>query len=402
MPNNFFSDEFGDLEDYFITDYTLIDQYIGDTLWSWGFNGDGQLGVNNTPSRSTPVTTLLGGNNWKSIAGGNAHTIALKTDGTLWSWGFNGDGQLGVNNTTSRSTPVTTLLGGTNWKSIACGQYHTIALKTDGTLWTWGRNNFGQLGVNDSRTRSTPVTTLLGGTNWKSIAGGGNVAGSLPFRGGHTIALKTDGTLWSWGRNSYGALGVNDTTSRSTPVTTLLGGNNWKSISGGGYHTLALKTDGSLWSWGDNRSGQLGINDTTIRSTPVTTLLGGTNWKSIACGQYHTIALKTDGTLWSWSRNANGELGINDTTNRITPVTTLIGGTNWKSIAGGGYHTVAIKTDGTLWSWGFNFGGVLGVNNTTSRSTPVTTLLGGTNWKSIAGGSFYAIAITAGQAVDFS
>jgi alpha-tubulin suppressor-like RCC1 family protein len=332
MPNNFFSDEYGDLEDYFITDYTLIDQYIGDTLWTWGINNSGQLGVNNTTTKSTPVTTLLGGTNWKSIACGNGHTVALKTDGSLWTWGRNNFGQLGVNNINGRTTPVTTLLGGNNWKSIACGGFHTIALKTDGSLWTWGYNAYGQLGVNNTTSRSTPVTTLLGGNNWKSIAGG--------FY--HTIALKTDGSLWTWGRNSYGQLGVNNTTSRSTPVTTLLGGNNWKSIAGGDFHIIALKTDGSLWTWGNNFSGQLGVNNTTDRSTPVTTLLGGNNWKSIACGGYHTVALKTDGSLWTWGNNSSGQLGVNNTTSRSTPVTTLLGGNNWKSIAGGFYHTVAL------------------------------------------------------------
>jgi alpha-tubulin suppressor-like RCC1 family protein len=392
MPNQFLSDEFGDLENYFITDYRLIDQYIGDTLWSWGYNPYGTLGVNDTTDRNTPVTTLLGGTNWKSVAGGLYHTIALKTDGTLWSWGYNDFGQLGVNNNTTRSTPVTTLLGGTNWKSVAGGNYHTIAIKTDGTLWSWGYNGYGQLGVNDTTPRSTPVTTLLGGTNWKSVAAGQQ----------YTIALKTDGTLWSWGRNSYGALGVNDTTPRSTPVTTLLGGTNWKSVAGGLYHTIAIKTDGTLWSWGLNNNGQLGVNNTAQRNTPVTTLLGGTNWKSVAGGYGHTIAIKTDGTLWSWGYNSNGQLGVNDTTQRNTPVTTLLGGTNWKSVAAGQRYTIALKTDGTLWSWGYNSNGQLGVNDTTHRSTPVTTLLGGTNWKSVAGGSYHTIALTAGQSVDFS
>jgi alpha-tubulin suppressor-like RCC1 family protein len=351
-------------------------------LWSWGLNFYGQLGVNDTTYRSTPVTTLLGGNNWKSIASGKSHTVALKTDETLWSWGGNNSVQLGVNDNTHRSTPVTTLLGGNNWKSIACGGYHTIALKTDGTLWSWGSNLFGQLGVNDTTRRSTPVTTLLGGNNWKSITGG--------FY--HTIALKTDGTLWSWGYNDNGQLGVNNTTSRSTPVTTLLGGTNWKSIAGGYYHTIALNTDGTLWNWGSNDNGQLGVNNTTSRSTPVTTLLGGTNWKSIAGKGFHTIAIKTDGTLWTWGRNSYGALGVNDTTHRSTPVTTLLGGNNWKSIASGFFHTIAIKTDGTLWTWGRNVYGQLGVNDITQRNTPVTTLLGGNNWKSIAGG-YHTIAI---------
>ena len=357
-------------------------------LWVWGDNSFGQLGINDTTTRSTPVTTLLGGTNWKSIDCGYYHTIALKTDGTLWSWGRNTNGQLGVNNTGNRFTPVTTLLGGTNWKSIACGSYHTLALKTDGTLWSWGRNINGQLGVNNTTDRLTPVTTLLGGTNWKSVAGGDS----------HTVALKTDGTLWNWGSNSYGQLGINNSITRSTPVTTLLGGTNWKSIDCGYFHTVALKTDGTLWSWGANNFGQLGVNDTTNRSTPVTTLLGGTNWKSIASGGRYTVALKTDGTLWTWGRNDFGALGINDTTNRSTPVTTLLGGTNWKSIASGGRYTVALKTDGTLWTWGRNDFGALGINDTTNRSTPVTTLLGGTNWKSIAGGYLYTVAI---QSVDY-
>jgi len=362
-------------------------------LWVWGGNSYGQLGINDITDRITPVTTLLGGTNWKSIGGGY-HTIAIKTDGTLWTWGRNNFGQLGVNNSTNRFTPVTTLLGGTNWKSIATKSGTTISNKTDGTLWLWGYNYNGELGINSANSgltrpdRSTPVTTLLGGTNWKSIASGL----------GQIIAIKTDGSLWSWGLNSYGQLGVNNTATRSTPVTTLLGGTNWKSIAGGQLHTVALKTDGTLWTWGSNTNGQLGVNDITSRSTPVTTLLGGTNWKSISCANSYTVAIKTDGTLWSWGSNSYGNLGVNDNTSRSTPVTTLLGGTNWKSIACGQFHTVALKTDGTLWSWGFNTNGQLGVNDTTSRSTPVTTLLGGTNWKSIAGGRSHTIAI---QSVDY-
>jgi alpha-tubulin suppressor-like RCC1 family protein len=382
-------------KDYLLEVYGPILDSLGNSglsvtpaLWSWGLNGGGQLGVNDNTPRSTPVTTILGGTNWKSINCAFSHTLAIKTDGTLWTWGSNSYGALGVNNTTQRLTPVTTLLGGTNWKSIAGGDFYTVALKTDGTLWSWGRNSYGTLGVNNTTQRLTPVTTLLGGNNWKSIACG--------YR--HTVAIKTDGTLWSWGINFYGALGVNNTTIRSTPVTTLLGGNNWKSIAGGSNYTVAIKTDGTLWSWGRNEFGQLGVNNTTQRLTPVTTLLGGTNWKSIACGDTHTVAIKTDGTLWTWGTNTFGQLGVNDTTNRSTPVTTLLGGNNWKSIAGGSNYTVAIKTDGTLWSWGINFGGRLGVNNTTARITPVTTLLGGTNWKSISAGNSNTVAI---QSVDY-
>jgi alpha-tubulin suppressor-like RCC1 family protein len=338
MPNQFLSPE-GDLENYFVSEYWLIDQYVGDELWTWGSNNNGQLGTNDT---------------------------------------------------TNRSTPVTTFAGGTNWKSIACGHLHTVAIKTDGTLWTWGQGNLGQLGTNDLTNRSTPVTTFAGGTNWKSIAGVGR----------HTTAIKTDGTLWTCGNNSLGQLGTNDTTNRSTPVTTFAGGNNWKSISAGYRYTAALKTDGSLWTWGRNTDGELGINNTTARSTPVTTFAGGTNWKSIGGVHSSIIAIKTDGTLWTWGDNFSGQLGNATRTNRSTPLTTFAGGTNWKSVSAGGFrHIAAIKTDGSLWTWGHGTAGQLGNFANTDRSTPVTTFAGGTNWKSVFAGSAHTLAI---QSVDFS
>ena len=393
--NQFLSDEFGDIEDYFVSDSLLIDRYIGDQLWVWGRNSYGQLGINATTNRTTPVTTILGGTNWKSVAGGYAHTVAIKTDGTLWTWGRNNFGQLGINDAVAnnRTTPVTTILGGTNWKQVSAGYQYTAAIKTDGTLWTWGRNTSGQLGIGgDINNRTTPVTTILGGTNWKSVAGGSS----------HTVAIKTDGTLWTWGLNNSGQLGINATTNRTTPVTTILGGTNWKSVACGNSHTTAIKTDGTLWIWGYNFFGQLGINDTANRTTPVTTFLGGTNWKSVACGGSHTTAIKTDGTLWVWGDNSQGQLGINATTNRTTPVTTILGGSNWKSVACGKEHTVAIKTDGTLWTWGRNNFGQLGINDAVAnnRTTPVTTILGGTNWKSVSGGGYHTAAIPSGLNVD--
>jgi len=154
-------------------------------------------------------------------------------------------------------------------------------------LWTWGRNNFGSLGDNTAPNRSTPVTTFAGGTNWKQVSCGRD----------HTAAIKTDGTLWTLGRNFNGRLGDNTTTNRSTPVTTFAGGTNWKQVAGGNSHTAAIKTDGTLWTWGLNGYGHLGDNTATNRSTPVTTFAGGTNWKQVACGGYHTVAIKTSDDL---------------------------------------------------------------------------------------------------------
>jgi alpha-tubulin suppressor-like RCC1 family protein len=213
----------------------------------------------------------------------------------LWLWGYNNFGQLGDNTIAGKSSPVQTISAGTNWKLVGGGFYHTAAIKTDGTLWTWGRNSFGQLGDNTAVNNSSPVQTIAGGTNWKQVSGGGF----------HTAAIKTDGTLWLWGRNDNGQLGDNTIAGKSSPVQTIAGGTNWKLVGGGWYHTAAIKTDGTLWTWGRNTYGQLGDNTVANKSSPVQTIAGGTNWKQVSCGANHTTAaIKTDGTLWTWGQNA--------------------------------------------------------------------------------------------------
>jgi len=365
--------------------FVPADAFRQGNLFTWGNGFGGQLGINNQDIKGTPVTTFAGGANWKQVGGSGqlGGSVAIKTDGTLWTWGSN----CGDNTATNRSTPVTTFAGGTNWKQVSPGGLHMAAIKTDGTLWTWGYNIQGQLGDNTTTDRSTPVTTFVGGTNWKQVSAG--------FY--HTVAIKTDGTLWTWGRNDIGQLGTNNTTNRSTPVTTFAGGTNWKQVAGGGYHTAAIKTDGTLWNWGRNAQGQLGTNNTTTRSTPVTTFAGGTNWKQVGshCVSFHTAAIKTDGTLWTWGSNNVGQLGTNNTTTISTPVTTFAGGTNWKQASCGGSGCGAIKTDGTLWLWGSDNFSQLGSNTVNvSKSTPVTTFAGGNNWKQMEGGNTWRMALT--------
>jgi alpha-tubulin suppressor-like RCC1 family protein len=366
--------------------FVPADLFRDGTLFTWGNGSFGRLGTNDTTDRSTPITTFAGGTNWKQVSSGDAgsHTAAVKTDGTLWTWGSGSSGQLGINATTDRSTPVTTFAGGTNWKQVSGGGSHTAAIKTDGTLWVWGQGLGGRLGTNDVTSRSTPVTTFAGGTNWKQVSSGG----------AHTAAIKTDGTLWTWGSGITGPIGDNTQSSRLTPVTTFAGGTNWKQVSGGGSHTAAIKTDGTLWTWGNGNVGRLGTNATTNRLTPVTTFAGGTNWKQVSSGDSHTAAIKTDGTLWTWANGNAGQLGTNATTNRLTPVTTFAGGTNWKQVSSGGTHTAAIKTDATLWTWGNGGLGRLGINTTINISTPVTTFAGGTNWKQVSGGGSHTAATT--------
>ena len=355
-------------------------------LWSWGLNDNGQLGDDTTTTKCTPVTTLAGGTNWKQVACGNTHTAAIKTDGTLWTWGRNIAGALGDNTAINRSTPVTTFAGGTNWKQVACGGSHTAAIKSDGTLWAWGGGGtYVPVGNNLQFSVYTPVTTFAGGTNWKQVA----------CRDSHTAAIKTDGTLWTWGSNAFAQLGDNTIISRSTPVTTFAGGTNWKQVACGGSHTAAIKSDGTLWAWGGGGTYvPVGNNLQFSVYTPVTTFAGGTNWKQVACRDSHTAAIKTDGTLWTWGSNAFAQLGDNTIISRSTPVTTFAGGTNWKQVSCVGYATAAIKTDGTLWTWGQNSSGQLGDNTTIGRCTPVTTFAGGTNWKQVSGGYNHTAATT--------
>lgn len=366
--------------------YVRAELFTEGGLWLWGHNGFSNLGTNDRVHRSSPVQTVSGGTNWKQLSSGSHHVSVIKTDGSLWTWGYNTFGQLGDASQTSRSSPVQTVSTGTNWKQVSSGFTYTAAIKTDGTLWTWGRNLWGNLGNNDGSqaTQSSPVQTVAQGTNWKLVACGGY----------QTAAIKTDGTLWMWGSNNFGELGNNSGVAhRSSPIQTISGGTNWKFVACGNYTTSAIKTDGTLWTWGWNQFGQLGDNTTTNRSSPVQTISQGTNWKSLGASYVYVSAIKTDGRLWLWGNNEQGFLGDNSTTHRSSPVQTVSTGTNWKQLAGFGRVIAAIKTDGTLWGWGHNTQGSLGDNTTTHRSSPVQTVTQGTNWKQVSAGLIHVAAI---------
>lgn len=378
----------GDLKSAFITDAWLIDQFVGNRLFTWGFGTTGQLGDNTTTNKSNPIQTVSVGTNWNYCFGGVYVTGAIKTDGTLWLWGWNDFGQLGDNSTANKSSPVQTVTGGTNWFVADLGQRFGAGIKRDGTLWTWGRNNSGQLGDNTSTAaKSSPVQTVAGGNNWIQVSCGYQ----------HAAAVKTDGTLWIWGYNNYGALGTNSVTSVSSPVQTISGGNNWKQVECGDYETYGLKTDGTLWGWGYNLVGNLGDNTVISKSSPVQEITRSTNWKSISQRAATLAAIKTDGTLWVWGSNNAGQLGDNSTVHRSSPVQTISAGNNWKQVSSNFYNTGAVKTDGTLWLWGQNAYGQLGDNTTTHRSSPVQTAIGGTNWKQVGLGYRTSAAVTYGD-----
>ena len=384
----FISGPDGDLKTAFVSDAFLLDQFVGNTLFTWGYNANGELGDNTAVNKSNPVQTVAGGINWKQTSCGGG-SMAIKTDGTLWTTGYNQQyGYLGDNTVISRSSPVQTVTFGTTWKQVSCGYLNASAIKIDGTLWLWGRNSYGLLGDNTTTNRSSPVQTVTGGINWKQAAGGRL----------HTAAIKTDGTLWLWGYGAEGQLGKNTITSISSPLQTTAFGTNWKQVNCGYLHTAAIKTDGTLWTWGANSFGQLGDNTTTSRSSPIQTIARGTNWKQVSGGKQHTAATKTDGTLWTWGSNATyGQLGDNTVTSRSSPVQTVAFGTNWKQVDCGYLHTSAIKTDGTLWTWGRNNFGQLGDNTVANKSSPVQTTAYGNNWKQVACGYYNTAAVTNGD-----
>ncbi len=359
-----------DFEDIFIRK----DCFLEGGLWMWGLGVTGRLGDGTTLDKSSPVQTVSGGTNWRSTSIGTFNSAAIKTDGTLWLWGSAGGGRLGNNdNITSTSSPIQTISGGNNWRSVSLSGSNSAAIKTDGTLWLWGLNTCGALGTNDTISRSSPVQTISGGTSWRSTSLGSN----------HSAAIKTDGTLWLWGIGNNGRIGDNTIDSKSSPVQTVSGGNNWESVSLGGAHSAAIKTDGTLWLWGLGSSGRLGTNGIATRSSPVQTVSGGTNWKSVSLGNAHSAAIKTDGTLWLWGYGNQGQLG-NTNSSRSSPIQTVSGGNNWRNISVGGNSTAAIKTDGTLWLWGSGSAGVLGTNNRIYRSSPIQTVSGGTNWRNVS------------------
>jgi alpha-tubulin suppressor-like RCC1 family protein len=375
------------LESIYATDYWIVNKWFGDRLWGWGYNNQfGKLGTNNTVNYSTPIQTITGGNNWRIVGCTGQTSYAVKTDGTLWCWGNGDHGRLGDGSATTKSSPVQTITGGTNWKYVAMGPISSsvAAIKTDGTLWTWGYNGSGQLGDNSYSSRSSPVQTVASGTNWVRAALGAN----------HTAAIKSDGTLWLWGQGFVGQLGNNNTSNQISPVQTTSSGTYWKHVACGYQHTAAVKTDGTLWCWGLNTSGQLGDNTITNKSSPVQTVAGGTIWKQAACGYSFTAAVKLDGTLWLWGSNGSGQLGDNTTAQKSSPVQTVTGGTNWSQVVSGSTHTIAIKTDGTLWGWGSNNYGQLGDNTVTGGSYPRQTYTGGTNWKQASAGTNHTMAIS--------
>ena len=350
-------------------------------LFTWGNNNDGELGQNDIVLRSSPVQ-VGSSTDWNVVNSADASMAGVKTNGTLWTWGRNQFGELGQNldSSVKRSSP--TQVGAlTTWSSLGAAKQSIYAIKTDGTLWAWGYNNYGQLGQNNKTNVSSPVQ--VGSlTNWAKVS---------PYAQDNALFIKTDGTLWALGYNFYGQLGDNSIIARSSPVQ-IGADTNWSQVATD-ESTIALKTNGTIWAWGNNSHGQLGQNDTIRRSSPVQ--VGAlTTWTYVATALETTFALKTDGTLWAWGWANDGVLGNNDANTSYSSPIQIGALTNWSKIAAAGSGTAgAVKTDGTIWMWGSNYFGNLGQNNVILRSSPVQVGTG-SSWSSISVSPYITSAIT--------
>jgi uncharacterized repeat protein (TIGR01451 family) len=307
------------------------------TVWTWGWNelGDGTAASRWLPAQVNGLTGVA------AIAAGGSHNVALKRDGTVWTWGANSAGQLGDGSITERRTTPVQVNGLAGAAAVAAGSWHSLALKSDGTIWAWGGNESGQVGDGATTYRSTRIQ--VGGVSGvKAVAGGAE----------HSAALERDGTVWTWGANEFGQLGDGTTTTRPTPgpVSWLT---EVAAIAAGDGHNLALKDDGTVWAWGSNWHGQLGDAATSSRPTPVPGPVSGLSQvAAIAAGDGHNLALKDDGTVWAWGSNSAGQLGAQTTTkNRSTPVR-VTGLSEVVGIAAGRGRSLALTRDGTVWAWG--------------------------------------------------
>jgi len=541
------------------------------TLWSWGLNDYGQLGLGDIYVHRKTPTQVTTETDWSALAAGGRHSLGIKTtptsSGTLWAWGYNEYGQLGLGDSGSSTYRITPTQIGTSsdWSIVIAGDNHTLALKTTGQLWLWGRNDSGQLGMGsyDYKNRlipcafgsPTPPAVLYGwvvsssqidltwgnsaridgiqierkippaeyslfttispdissyfdknltlGTNYCYRIRFYNDIGESPYsnevsltptlfapvllninvisstqvdilwednspdetgfkierkanRNGtwieigavnanvtdysditttdftptvtyyyrvkaynasgevysnelltlsvgdwslvtaekyHSLGIRTSGTLWAWGYNESGQLGLGDSgyeTSRTTP-TQVTTETDWLCVDAGGYHCLAIKNTGTLWTWGSNDSGQLGLGMFATDQNIPTNVSSETDWVNISAGNSHSMAIKNTGTLWAWGSDSYGQLGIDDFYLPGPPVqvTTEI---DWSIVVAGDDHTLAIKTTGTLWAWGRNNYGQLGLGNTTNKTIPtrVNTRI---DWSMLAAGHEHSLAL---------
>lgn len=352
-------------------------------LWGAGDNSFGILGNNNTINRSSPVQTVSGGLKWHQVSLKYSHAAAIKTDKSLWLWGENSQGQLGTNNTVNRSSPVQTVLAGNDWFKVDTNMYFTGAIKLDGSLWMWGYNAFGQLGTGNTVNKSSPVQVINGG-EWDHISLGQY----------HSIGIKTGGSLWAWGNNGYGQMGLGYSDLLNPVTSPVHCMNGVITASAGSTFTVIIGEDSRLYGMGDNSS--YCLTDYTGESIldDIELINPESGWSQVSSGFTHVLAIKDDRTLWGWGAGYNGELGDGYTVVRSAPIQISAEGDNWAGVSAGNNCSAGIKLDGSLWLWGDNTYGQLMNNDGIHRSSLIQIITRGNYWYQVScGGAIMAIAI---------
>jgi alpha-tubulin suppressor-like RCC1 family protein len=364
------------------------------SIWSWGQAGNGQLGDNSTANKSSPVLVLGGFTDWCQVSAGMKNSLAVRQNGTAWAWGQNYCGSLGDNTTVSKSSPVLVVGGFTDWCQISAGGFfannerHSVAVRTNGTAWSWGSGTSGSLGDNTTVSKSSPVSVIGGFTDWCQVSGGPE--GSL--------GVRTNGTAWGWGSGGSGQLGNNNTNTFSSPVSVVGGFTDWCQISiaeSQGTHSLAVRQNGTAWAWGNGGDGRLGDNTTVSKSSPVSVVGGFTDWCQVSGGNRFSVGVRQNGTVWTWGYNYRGQLGINSTVDKSSPVSVIGGFTDWCQASAGVGFISAVRTNGTAWSWGQNNYGNLGNNSTSNFSSPVSVVGGFNDWCQVSVGLFHSLGLRA-------
>lgn len=330
----------------------------------WGAGTQGQLGTGDTSSRNAPAPVQTSAT-FATLEVGDVHACAIDTDAAGVScWGGDTYGQLGVGDFMGRLVPSLVALPRAA-RAIAAGYEFTCAVLFDDSLWCWGQNDEGQLGQGDQAgapNASVPLPTGAG-ANWAAVAAGQ----------GHACAIQASGSLWCWGRNSDGELGIGAGAPIQVRTPTRVGSDEtWASLDLGQDATCAVKNDGTLWCWGADTFGKLGAAVDPDAAPPrfVVPMQVGSdaNWAEVSVDVFHACAVKQGGTLWCWGRNAEGQLGVGDIADRSTP-TQVANASDWSSVSVGRFHTCAEKIDRTVWCTGENVAGQLGTGDTTRRNT---------------------------------
>ena len=363
----------------------ILQQEEKDNGYSWGNNIVGSLGNNTTVSRSSPVSVVGGFKDWVQIEAGDRHSLGLRANGTIWSWGYGASGRIGDNTAITKSSPVSVVGGFTDWVQISAGGSHSLGVRANGTLWGWGYGNYGRLGNNAVVNASSPIQPVGGIVNWVQASAGLN----------HSLGLAANGTLYAWGVNSLGRLGDNTVANKSSPVLVTGGFVDWTQAAAGNTHSLGIRANGTLYAWGANSYGRLGNNSTVNTSSPVLVVGGFTDWVQVSASS-HNVGLRANGTIYAWGYNSQGKLGDNSSTAKSSPVLVVGGFTDWIQASAGESHSLGVRANGILYAWGSNLDGRLGDNTAVSKSSPVSIVGGLSSWIQASAGGVHSLGVKGG------